>query len=92
MSRFFDLLALVIAIVLIFTTQFAAALVLEPMKDQLLEQEIQEEYNAEENFDDMYTAVVKWVPLTAGLCLIGVVAFREYRRQRTTAVTGGGLR
>lgn len=91
MSRFFDLLALLIALVLIFTTQFAAGLVLDPLRDQLLEQEIQEEYNAEENFNGMYVAVVKGVPLVAGLGMVGFVTYREFRRQRNTAV-GGGLR
>ncbi len=91
MSRFFDLLALLLALVLIFTTQFAAGLVLDPMRDQLLEQDIEEKYNAEQNFDDMYVAVVQWVPMAASIGLIVVVVFREYRRQRTTA-RGGGLR
>lgn len=93
MSRILDLVILLTALILIFTVQFAGAAMLDPLRDNLLEdEEYGEKYNAAENFDDMFVTVTKWIPLTGGLGMIGFVLYREYRRQRITGARGGGLR
>lgn len=86
MSRVLDGIFIIVALFLILITQFTAGAILDPLRDDLLERGIDKEYNAQENFDDMIIATTKWVPTGFGVGLILLAAFREYRRQRATAV------
>lgn len=92
MSRFLDLILVLAGLFMILAVQTSAAIMLDPMRDELLDEGIDDKYNAEENFADMYRAVTKWVPTIAGVGLMCVAGFREYRRQRLTAATPPGRR
>lgn len=88
MGRFLDFIFLMVALIMILISTFVSGAVLDPMRDELLEEDINKEYNAQENFDDMIIAATKWVPAGFGVGLVLIVAFREFRRQRSTAIRG----
>jgi len=90
MGRFVDLIVLLVAVFLVITMQFTAAQILYPMQDKVIDDEIQDKYNAEENTMDMITAVVKWAPMIGLFGLTGIIVIREYRRQRVAGARGGG--
>ncbi|MGK7296949.1 MAG: hypothetical protein ACNS61_14185 [Candidatus Wenzhouxiangella sp. M2_3B_020] len=74
---------------LIFMAQFVAAATLDPIRDELGDAESIEKYNGKEHMDDIYRAVVVEVPTIAGVGLFVIAGWREYRRQRVTALAGG---
>lgn len=89
MGRLLDFVFVLIAIMMFLILQFVGGAVLDPMRDELIEEGIDDSYNADESFADMITAVTKWAPLTGLLGTIVLVAYREYRRQQISAATGG---
>jgi hypothetical protein len=89
MGRLTDFVVLIVAIFGFFVVQMSGGIILDELRGDLLETEIQNEYNAEENMNGMFTAVTKWVPLTGLLGIVGLIGYREYRRQRVAAQTRG---
>lgn len=88
MSRFMDLILLLVAVFLVFTMQFAAGQILYPMQDAIIDDSIDEKYNAEESTMGMVEAAVKWVPMVGLFGLTGIIVIREYRRQRVAGSRG----
>lgn len=88
MGRLLDLTILLIAILTFLTLQAVAGPMLDGVRDATLEQDIGDKYNAEENFADTYEVVTVWAPLTGLFGITILVIYREYRRQRITAVRG----
>lgn len=89
MGRFMDFVVVLIAIFGFAVMQVSGAVILDELRTSLLDTQIDSEYNATENFNDMFTAVTKWAPLTGLIGTLGLVFYREYRRQRIAAQRRG---
>lgn len=92
MSRIITIAVVVSIIFTIHVAQYAAIEVLGETRTQLEGNNVGDNtdlYDANKIRDDIYTVVVKWVPLIADAGVMLWAFAREYRRQRTTAVRPG---
>lgn len=87
MSRFVDLLLVLIGLVGILVIHTGAAPVMEELRDHAVsEDNPSDDIDSTNIANEMHEAVTKWVPTVAFVGLWIVAGFREYRRQRVTAV------
>lgn len=90
MSRFIDLLIGLIAIIGILVVQTSGAVVSNELRNEFNENP-DDSFNQKQINNDLYTAVAKWVPTVALMGVLTLIVFREYRRQRVTAMRRRGL-
>lgn len=87
MSRTLDFVIMLAAFIGILVVQTSSAVILEELRTEFNE-EADASFNQQEINDSMFLMVTKWVPTVALFGVILLVAFREFRRQRVTAVRG----
>ena len=85
MGRFIDFTILLVAIFGILIVQTSSAVILDELRNEL-NQDAAADIGQKEVNTQGFTAVTKWVPMIGLLGAIVFVLFREYRRQRITAV------
>lgn len=85
MGRFLDLVLVLAAIGQLMVIQMAGAVILDPLRDDMIEDGIDSKYDAQAQFDQSFTVVTKWGPWILAAGTIVLVGFREYRRQRLVA-------
>lgn len=90
MSRFIDLILLLVVMFLVLVVQTMAGPLLDPIRNDMNAEDVAgDNIDATDINNDMFRAATVWVPFIGLFGSIIVVAFREYRRQRFTARRGG---
>lgn len=88
-GRIIDFVFLIVGLFLILTSQYVGIVIMDETRETVLDTGIDmSEFNGEEHINRIYTVVTKWVPTVAGLGLIFLTLYREYRRQRRAAIVG----
>lgn len=86
-SRVIDFIVLLVALIGILIVQTSGAVILDELRNEF-NVDSDASMNQQQINDRNFTAVVKWVPTVALIGVILIVAFREFRRQRATAIRG----
>lgn len=86
MSRTIDFVVLVVVIFATLTVQFAGAMALDDTRDAVTKNDAISDAQLT-NIDEIYESAIFWSPLIVQLGSIAIVGWREWRRQRVTAVS-----
>lgn len=86
MSRFIDFILVMVGLFGILIVQTSGAVMLEELRVEFNDDAATGNINQQNINNEMHTAVTKWVPTVAFAGLWILAGFREYRRQRVTAM------
>lgn len=90
-GRLMDIIFLCVAILIILFTQMMAAPLLDTTRQVVFDVGVDMDgVDSREHINSMYTAVVRWIPLTVAGGLICLAVYREYRRQKFSGLQRRG--
>lgn len=90
MSRFADLLVGLVALIGILIVQMSGAVIADELRNEF-NINADASFNQQQINNDLYTAVAKWVPTVAFVGVLVLIVYREFRRQRVTAIRRGRI-
>lgn len=87
MSRFLNFVVMLAALMAILVVHTGTAPLMEDLRQHAVDEDKpNDDIDSTSIANELHTAVTKWVPTVAFIGLFVIAAFREYRRQRVTAV------